>query len=191
MEVWKDIEGYEGLYQVSNEGRIKSLERDNDGKNQFGDCVMRLKEKILKPWENSSNDKHLRVELRKNGRRKTPLIHILVAKAFVPNPGNYDVVHHIDHNPQNNRAENLVWMTKEAHCKLHSTEQAENLCTAVYQYTLEAKLVASYISAKEAARQLGFNQGGISACCNGGAYCKGKWHKRKTYKGYRWSYTPL
>lgn len=193
MEEWRDIEGYEGLYQVSSEGRVKSLERDNNGKNQYGGCTMRLKEKILRPWHNGTNDKHLRIELRKDGKRNIPLIHILVAKAFVPNPNGYTTVHHIDHNPQNNMVENLVWMSEEEHNKLHRTEQAEELCMTVYQHTLEGKLVGIYVSAKEAARQTGFAQSHISDCCNGGHFDKSrnKWKCCNSAYGYKWSYTPL
>ena len=193
MEEWRDIKGYEGLYQVSNEGRIKSLERYNSGRNQFGQCVMRLKEKILKPWRNGNNDGHLRIELRNNGIRETPLVHVLVAKAFIPNPLGLDVVHHIDHNPQNNKVENLVWMSREAHDRLHRGEQTEKLSMTVYQYTLDGELVNTWKSAKEASRQTSFAQSHISHCCNGGYFDKNrnKWRSCKTGYGYRWSYTPL
>lgn len=62
---------------------------------------------------------------------------------------------------------------------------------AVYQYTLDGKLVAKYQSAKQAARDTGFSQGNISNCCNGGYYLKGKWKNRIQYNGYKWSYIPL
>lgn len=193
MEQWKDIEGYEGLYQISSYGRVKSLERNNNGKNQYGNCTMCLKEKILKPWNNGKRDSHLRIELRNNGKRETPLVHVLVAKAFIPNPHNYDIIHHIDHNSQNNVVENLMWMSRKEHDKLHSKERGEKQEKRVYQYTLDGKLVAVWKSAREAARQLGFAQSHISSCCNGGFFDKSrnKWRKRETYKGYRWSYTPL
>lgn len=193
MEQWKDIEGYEGLYQISSYGRVKSLERNNDGKNQYGNCTMCLKEKILKPWNNGKRDSHLRIELRNNGKRETPLVHVLVAKAFIPNPHNYDIIHHIDHNPQNNVVKNLMWMSRKEHDKLHSKERGEKQEKRVYQYTLDGKLVAVWKSAREAARQLGFAQSHISSCCNGGFFDKSrnKWHKRETYKGFKWSYTPL
>lgn len=193
MEIWKDIKGYEGLYQVSNKGRVKSVERDNNGKNQYGDCTMHLEEKILKPWRNGTKDEHLRIELRNNGTRETQLVHVLVAKAFVPNPQNKDVVHHIDRNPKNNNIENLVWMSRNEHDKLHKVELVEKVSMTVYQYTLDGKLVAIWKSAREASRQTKFAQSHISNCCNGGYFDKSrnKWRSCKTAYGYRWSYTPL
>ena len=103
MEIWKDIKGYEGLYQVSNKGRVKSL-----GNNKA------KKEKILslKP----SNDGYIRVCLCKNGKEKPFYVHRLVAEAFLPNPDNLPVVNHkIDdfEHRSDNRVENLEWCTVE------------------------------------------------------------------------------
>lgn len=91
-EIWKDIEGYEGLYQISNLGKIKSLTKN---------C-------ILKP---SNCRKYKGVNLYKNGITKTKSIHRLVAIAFIPNPNNYPCVNHIDCNKENNNADNLEWCT--------------------------------------------------------------------------------
>lgn len=169
MEEWKDIEGYEGLYQVSNEGNAKSLNYNHTGR-----------EKLLKPSVRGNG--YLQVQLCKDGKKENKDIHRLVAEAFIPNPNNYEIVHHIDHNRQNNVVENLMWMNKEEHDKVHSKERGEKKEKRVYQYTLDSKLVAIWKSAKEAEKQLGFAQSHISSCCNG---------KLKQYKGYIWSYTPL
>lgn len=174
MEEWRDIQGYEGLYQVSNEGRVKSLEREimrSDGK------TLPLKEKILKPNLNNSS-RHYQVLLCENGIEKWKQVHQIVAQTFIPNPNGCDVVHHKDHNPQNNRVENLMWMSKEEHDAIHRAEQAKT----IYQYTIQGELIAVYSSAYEAARELRFSQGNITMCCQG---------KRKTHKGYKWSYKPL
>ena len=125
MEEWRDIEGYEGLYQVSNEGRVKSLERDIEVMNiLFGSQIRHLKEKYIKPKVNSSN--RLQVRLWKDGVKEQKQIHVIVAEAFIPNPNECDVVHHIDHNPQNNSVDNLIWMTKEEHSAMHSTERCRD-----------------------------------------------------------------
>ena len=92
MEIWKDIENYEGLYQVSNLGNVKSL-RSN---------------KILKPAFNKS---YLQIGLYKDGKRKFFLIHRLVAEAFLPNEDELPEVDHRDNDKTNNRAENLQWIS--------------------------------------------------------------------------------
>lgn len=103
-EEWRDIKGYEGLYQVSNLGRVKSLVR-NTG-NQFG-----KEEYILK--SRTKNHNYLEVALSKNGNKKFYTIHRLVALHFIPNPNNYPVINHKDENPRNNRVDNLEWCTIE------------------------------------------------------------------------------
>ena len=174
MEIWKDIEGKEGKFQVSNKGRIKSLERiviRSNGR------LFHVREKILKPVVGNECG-HLQVDLGNSRVHEMKHIHKIVAKAFIPNQNGYTVVHHIDHNPTNNCVENLVWMSDEEHKRLHGEERAKT----VYQYTLDGKLVRVWKNASEAARELGFSQGNICACCNG---------KYKQAYGYIWSYTQL
>ena len=100
MEIWKDIKGYEGLYQVSNKGRVKSLNYRRTGK-----------EGILKG--KPDKDGYLRVGLCKNKKQKPFYIHRLVAKAFLPNPNNLPEVNHIDENKENNHVENLEWCDRK------------------------------------------------------------------------------
>lgn len=103
-EIWKDIEGYEGIFQVSNKGRVKSLERvvnSNGG-------VRIIKERIRKPQDAHG---YLRVRLKNGSTDKNYFIHRLVANTFIPNPNNLPQVNHKDENPQNNIAENLEWCT--------------------------------------------------------------------------------
>ena len=97
-EVWKDVKGYEGLYKVSNTGKVKSFQRN--------------REKLLsdKYYENG----YLRASLSKNKEKKKVLIHRLVAETFIPNPENKPEVNHIDGNKKNNNASNLEWCT---HCE--------------------------------------------------------------------------
>ena len=94
-EIWKDIEGYEGLYQVSNSGRVKNIKRN----------------RLLKPFPDKNG--YLRVDLFKNSRSSTKSVHRLVAKAFISNPNNLPQVNHKDENPSNNNVENLEWCSTQ------------------------------------------------------------------------------
>lgn len=107
-EIWKDIEGYEGYYQVSNLGRVRGVERivpRRDGTSQI------VRGKVLEPFTTGLPPYYLGVHLRKDGFRTTSKIHRLVAEAFIPNPQHLEVVDHIDCNTHNNAATNLRWCT--------------------------------------------------------------------------------
>ena len=107
-EVWKDIKGFEGLYQVSNLGRIKSFYGWNGKK-----YVQR--EKILNPYKQVAGKNYYRyvVKLNKYGKLKDMKVHRLVAQAFLPNPNNYPIINHKDGNPLNNKVDNLEWCTQK------------------------------------------------------------------------------
>ena len=99
-EVWKDIEGYEGLYQVSNTGQVRSLNYLHTGE--------------VKPLKQGTDGNgYKRVSLYKDGKSKTCRVHRLVAMAFILNPNNYKEVNHKDENPSNNNVNNLEWCTNE------------------------------------------------------------------------------
>lgn len=107
-EIWKDIKDYEGLYQVSNLGRVKSMDRiitRKDGISQFRKGIIKI------PKINS--DGYHTVTLSKNGNNKTLGIHILVARHYISNPENKSEVNHIDFNRKNNRVDNLEWCTHQ------------------------------------------------------------------------------
>ena len=110
-EIWKDIKGYEGLYQISNTGKIKSLERykDNHSKKQL------VKEKIRK--QIISKTGYYTCMLTKNGNLKLFKVHRIVAEAFIPNPNNYPIINHIDGNKLNNNVSNLEWCTRSENQK--------------------------------------------------------------------------
>lgn len=119
-EEWKDIPDYEGMYQISNLGNIKSLERYRKDKR----CEYRLKETIIKPHQNG---KYLRVELSKNGKVKLYYIHRLMAYTFLGLERNSKLqVDHIDNNCLNNNIENLQILTQKENLKKQMKNMQNN-----------------------------------------------------------------
>lgn len=104
-EIWKDIPNYEGLYQISNLGRVKSLPRKGTNTK---------KERILKFAK--SNKNYLIAILTKHNKRNAKSVHRLVAEAFIPNPNNFPQVNHKDENRHNNCVDNLEWCTNRYNC---------------------------------------------------------------------------
>lgn len=177
MEEWRDIEGYEG-YQVSSEGRIRSVDRVveyTNGAKRF------FKGRILKSFLNNCG--YEQVYLVKDGKKKWEKIHRLVAKAFIPNPDNLPCVNHKDETHSHNNVENLEWCTQKYNVNYGTSQirKAEKRSKKVYQCTLDGQLVKIWASTKECGRN-GFDRSCISACCRG---------EQKTHKGYKWSYLPL
>lgn len=173
-EEWRDIKGYEGIYQVSNLGNIKSLPRyDYRGHLR--------KEKHLKKKEHQG---YLFTKLYKNGIYKMKPVHRLVAQAFIPNPENYPEVNHKDENPSNPRMDNLEWCTSKYNSNYgtRSKRIAEKLSRKVYQYSAKGQLIKTWDSTMQAEREGNFNSRRISECCN---------KKGITHKEYIWSYTEL
>lgn len=115
-EVWKDIKGYEGLYQVSNFGRVKSLERNHHIVLHDKDCLRHQKERIMKQWKRSS---YWLVDLWDKGKRDIRAVHHLVFETFYNRQIGGFFVHHIDENKENNCAYNLELITCKDHNKLH------------------------------------------------------------------------
>ena len=106
-EIWKDIKGYEGIYQISSEGRVKSLERDIICKNGV---KRHIKERIVK-CRSSSNEVYTGVDLYKAGHRDDMFVDYLVANAFIPNPEGYFLVGHKNKIKTDNRVDNLEWIS--------------------------------------------------------------------------------
>lgn len=172
-EEWKDIKGYEGLYQVSDWGRVKSLARYH----VKNDRILKL---------SPDKDGYLKTTFRTENSVKTKKVHKLVAEAFIPNPENKPVVGHTKSLPDGtedktaNEAWNLEWMTVEENNNYGCRNN--NFSKTTYQYTLDGKLVGVYKNTVEAAKSVGGFASDIGFCCNG---------KYKTHKGYKWSYIPL
>lgn len=123
QEIWKDVVGYEGLYQVSNLGRVKSVARII-----YKDCTnhptiksdfskWHRKEVIMVQWKNHNG--YYTVSLTKDHKKKTRPVHQLVAKAFIPNPLGKEMINHIDCNTLNNNVNNLEWATNSEN-QLHA-----------------------------------------------------------------------
>ena len=167
-EKWKDIEGYEGLYQISNLGRIRSFYNyRRDGTN------------ILKPRLKRG---YYQVGLRKNGERKWHHLHRLVAKAFIPNPNNLPQINHKDENKTNNVIDNLEWCSVSYNnCYGTRRERVkEKTGKKVLQYDKEMNLIKEYPSIADATKEMGLKS--ISSICN---CCRGV---TETSKNYIWKY---
>ena len=162
-EVWRDIPEYEGLYQVSNLGRVKSLKRP------YG-----LKEKILKP---RLNGRYYQVCLCKQSIQKKYYIHRLVYEAFNGQIPEGLQVNHINEVKTDNRLSNLNLMTAKENCNWGTRN--EKISKPVLQFTLDNILVKEFLSAIQIERELGFSCGNIVNCCKG---------RYKTAYGYIWRY---
>lgn len=179
-EIWRDIEGFEGLYMISDMGGVKSLDYRHTGKENY-----------LKPVKNK--DGYLMVSLWENSKHKWFFVHRLVATAFIDNPDNKPCIDHINTIRDDNRVDNLRWVTAKENSDnpISRKRYLANLHTVgkfgkdnynskpVYQYSLDDKLIRKWDSMMDVQRELGFDQGNISLCCLG---------RIKTSRGYKWKY---
>ena len=152
MEEWRDIKGYEGYYQISNFGRVKSLSRDV-GSNR---CK---KETIMKT--SLDKDGYENLVLRKNGKQRHFRVNRLVAKAFLENPNNYPQVNHKDEDKTNNNVNNLEWCSAKYNVNYGSrTEKASKKVICVTTGKI-------FKSIAEASKYYNLKGNHISACCKG------------------------
>lgn len=166
IEQWKtaiyDGEIYEGLYKVSNLGRILSLNYRNTGKPG-----------LMNP--NEDKDGYFTVGLWKNGKYKMCKVHRIVAETFIPNPENKPTVDHIDRNKLNNFVGNLRWADIELQ---NNNRDLSTMSKRVLQLSLSGELIKEWPSISECGRN-GFDKGAVWRCCNG---------KLPHYKGFRFMY---
>lgn len=159
MEIWEDIKGYEGLYQASNLGRIKS------------------KKKILKPIKGE----YYKVGLSKNGVLKTFYIHRIIAQTFIDNKNNLTHVNHIDENKYNNNVNNLEWCTNKYNINYGNAQKKKaksQLKYNIIQKDNNGNIIKIWESASQVAKCLNLNKGTIRKSCQKGL---------KNY-GYFWEY---
>lgn len=200
-EIWKDVKGFEGLYIVSNLGRVKNVPHYVTRKYyrpSTGDNIedkLYIKEVLLNPKKKYHhkdrgiyNYFYYGVSLRKDGKYYNKSIHRLVAEAFLPNPDNLPCVNHKDENKLNNCVDNLEWCTYQ-HNNVWKNRLAKSLETfnanpknrrKVYQYTKDGVFIKEYESVKEATKEMGLkHSSGIYLSCN---------HNNCYARGFKWSF---
>lgn len=171
MEIWKDVPGYERLYQVSSLGNVRSLPRNTtNGRN-------------LKPSDGGAG--YYTVSLCKGGKVKKVTVHSIVAKAFISNPNNYDFVDHIDEDRKNNRIENLQWCTCKQNNEFRDSVYRKALTRrgksnrVVSQYSLDGTKLNEFKTLREAAKAVGGQAQNIWKVVKG---------KRFNAYGFNWRY---
>lgn len=184
IEIWRDIPEYEGLYQASNLGRIRSLDRFVNA--SYGKRLVRSQ--IIRQ---SVNNDYFYVVISKFDISVHLKVHQLIARAFIPNVENKPYVNHIDGNRQNNRVENLEWVTKSENA-IHAYRVLGRKSSAsgpnsinklkskpVSQYSKEGIFIKEWGSICDVSRDLGIPTGNISKCCMG---------NRNYAGGFKWKY---
>lgn len=184
-EIWKDIADYEGYYQVSNLGNVRSCDRKIYSKNgnPLTPYTIR-KSQIIRP---NTSGLYNQVGLHKDGHMKNCTVHRLVAETFIENPRSVRYVNHIDGNKKNNHVDNLEWVTHSENKKhafkiglqkpLRGSKSPSS--KVVLQYDLDGNLIKRWVCMKEAARSIGCLYQEISRVCR---------HERKTGQGFVWRY---
>lgn len=184
IEVWKPIKGYEGIYEISNFGRIKSLDRFVEHKRSG---LIHIKEKILKPHISSKG--YYCQWLHKDGIKKSIFIHRLVAEAFISNPYNFPYVNHKDENPKNNYVGNLEWCTHKynmnygsINIKKSNTWKKRIADSRFVQYTKDGRFVREWFNVDLASKKTMIPKEAILKCLN---------YERKFASGFIFKYEKI
>lgn len=177
MEEWRDIPGYDGYYQISNQGRVRSKDRYarvcGGGQRLVKGRVMAL---------TKATNGYPMINLSYKRVLSHHLVHRLVAQAFIPNPNNYPQVNHKDENITNNCVDNLEWCTAKYNANYGTRNQRCNEKVKkkpVKQIDLDGNVVRVFCSIKEAMRTTGADESQIIRCCTG---------RNNTARGFRWEY---
>jgi len=165
-EIWEDVQDYIGLYEISSEGRVRSVRNNKD-------VILNT---IISRYG------YIKVRLSKNTIKKEHFVHRLIAIAFIPNPFNYPYIDHIDTIRTNNSVTNLKWVTSKQNSNnpltlqhLRNNAHSKSVC----QKDIDGNIINIFPSILECSRQTGFNNAWIGQCCNG--------HITQ-FKGYIWEF---
>lgn len=171
-EIWKDIEGYEGLYQVSNLGRVKAFAKKGLWQDRILSCANSFGYRMI--------------YLRKNGRRNYHAVHRLVAKSFIPNPKKLPFVNHKNEKKDDNRVDNLEWCDAKYNTNYGTgikrrakAQTNRHGSISVVQCSLDGSVITEYPSMMEASRKTNVPPRAICACCK---------NYQKSAFGYIWKY---
>lgn len=180
LEIWRDIPGFEGLYQVSNHGRVKRLKHWKNQRCLRNDkhCVYReLPEKIMCLRRTGGGGSYWGLSLAKDRKIHNRLVHRLVAQAFIPNPDNLPEINHKDCNGLNNHVENLEWCDRKYN--INYADRTIKAAKACEKKVICIETGKIYDSLTSAAAENGLLKSRISNVCHG---------KRKTTGGFHWSF---
>ena len=176
-EIWKDVIGLEGIFQVSNMGRIRSLDKYA---NVCGGGKRLVKGRILKPTKLQNG--YYEAQFHHKGERIIYLLHRLVAIHFIDNPLNLPEVNHKDENPQNNNVENLEWCTSKynANYGTRNIRMMENReFVSVIQLDINGNMIKQWNKMTDACKETGADISSMIRVCKG---------KQDTCVGYKWKY---
>lgn len=175
-EEWKDIEGFEGIYQISTYGRVRSCDRYVKNSNSGYRFVP---SQILSGYKDKDN--YCGIVLYNQRKHKNCKVHQLVAKAFIPNPNGYREINHKDENPSNNNVDNLEWCDRRYNNTYNGRAIRVGITQSkkINQYAKSGELIKQWSSSREPQKALGYASGNIIKVC------KGKAH---TAYGYVWKY---
>lgn len=175
-EQWKPVVGFEGFYEVSNLGRVRSLDRVT----VYGNGVKRIfTGRILTPCDAGKGYRN--VMLQANGKRSTPRVCRVVAKAWIPNPDDLPQVNHKDEDKTNDAVDNLEWCSAVYNTNYGTgiERRASKIRRKVNQYDLNGCLIKEWDSISEASQNLGIDNSHITRCCKG---------RLKQTGGFKWDY---